>query len=556
VRTVTPRGRIVAGWVLEDQLGSGAFGQVWKARRQHVGLYRALKLTPITDQSAFDSWRHEIDRLESLSHPNIVRFYDADVVADGPYRDHAWIATELCDHSLAHELARLDRRPLPEPECERLLAGMLAALAAAHASGCVHRDVKPANILRHGNGTWKLCDFGTARLVPSGAAYPETRVVGTFPYMSRAAHHGHQDQFADLYALGVTLHQALTGRVLHPRPPGMTDSEYLKFVMDTAPALSTDLPRRWQTVVAALIGVHGNHSAAQLRSWFAETGGSAPPRREASLVGEASPRPNGAAGRLGETSPAGPATGPTMHDATGRTEVRARTAAAQPPVAAPPPVAAQPPPRVLVAAPPARRPAPRAPAPPRRVPAPPVRTTPGWVPPRRAPTPVTGRRALAFVVDAMLLLLMGGLLWRFVLATQYEAIPRSSVDAEDPCAALDAASTVCLTVADTVYVAEGDPWPMWAVFLAPSVVASVVVEGATGVTVGKFLFGLRTVRSDGRRPGLGRALVRWLLWVVDLAPWCVPLVGVTAVLSSRGHRRVGDLVAGTVVMRRREVPRS
>src|SRR5918999_5639636 len=97
--------RVVAGWVLEERLGSGGFGEVWKARRRHAGLLRALKLVPISSEAAFAGWRHEIGRLEQLSHPHIVRFYDADIVGDeGPYRDCAWIATELCERSLADEL--------------------------------------------------------------------------------------------------------------------------------------------------------------------------------------------------------------------------------------------------------------------------------------------------------------------------------------------------------------------------------------------------------------------------------------------------------------------
>jgi serine/threonine protein kinase len=259
--------RVVAGWILEERLGSGGFGEVWKARRRHVDLFRALKLVPVSDDRAFTGWRHEIGRLEALSHPNIVRFYDADVVTeDGPYRDFAWIATELCVCSLADELARRPRRVLSPPECAGLLDAMLAALAAAHEGGCVHRDIKPGNILWHATGVWKLCDFGTARLVPHGASHPPTGVVGTSPYMSAAAHRGRQDGAADLYALGVTVHEALTGARLHPRPAGMTDSEYVKLILDTPPVISPRLDQPWHDMVAALIGAHGPVTARELRT--------------------------------------------------------------------------------------------------------------------------------------------------------------------------------------------------------------------------------------------------------------------------------------------------
>ena len=261
--------RVVAGWILEERLGSGGFGEVWKARRRHVDLFRALKLVPIADEQAFAGWRHEISRLEELSHPNIVRFYDADIVGDGGrYDDYAWIATELCERSLADDMERRDGHLLSSGETKQLLEEMLSALAAAHANGCVHRDVKPANILLHRSGVWKLCDFGTARLIPAGESHPNTAVVGTFPYLSPAAHRGRQDQAADLYALGVTVHEALCGERLHPRSDGMTDSEYVKLILDTPPAISPRLDPRWRGYVAALIGLDGTHTAADLLAWL------------------------------------------------------------------------------------------------------------------------------------------------------------------------------------------------------------------------------------------------------------------------------------------------
>lgn len=247
------RERTVAGWILDSRIGAGAFGEVWRARRPHANLPRALKLIRISDERSFETWRHEIDRLESLSHPNIVRFYDAGVISDGPYRDSVWIATELCERSLAQELRRPTSDTLTDEHGAQLLDEMLAALASAHEDRSVHRDIKPANILLHANGSWKLCDFGTARLFPKDGQYLHTMVMGTIPYMSAAALAGRQDYAADLYALGVTVHEALCGDLLHPRRSGMTDPQYLKLILDTPPRISEALPERWQTVVRELI---------------------------------------------------------------------------------------------------------------------------------------------------------------------------------------------------------------------------------------------------------------------------------------------------------------
>ena len=145
-------------------------------------------------------------------------------------------------------------------------------------SGCVHRDIKPGNLLLHSSGVWKLCDFGTARLVPDGATHPVTRVIGTSPYMSALALQGQQNHAADLYALGVTVHEALCGRLLHPRGADVGEVEYARIVLETPPTIFPNLPRRWQTAVAALTGVYGALDAPTLAAWFTSTrGAEAPP---------------------------------------------------------------------------------------------------------------------------------------------------------------------------------------------------------------------------------------------------------------------------------------
>jgi serine/threonine protein kinase/uncharacterized RDD family membrane protein YckC len=584
--------REVAGWVLEEHLGTGSFGQVWKARRRHAGSPRALKLIRIASQEAFDSWRHEIGRLENLSHPNVVRFYDADVVSEGPYQDHAWIATELCLRSLADEMARRGDSRMLERECEQLITQMLAALAAAHADGCVHRDLKPANILLHENGTWKLCDFGTARLVPNGATHPETRVIGTSPYMSPAAHRGRQDHGADLYALGVTIHEALCGERLHPRADGLSDTEYAMRIVATPPTVSGRLSPRWTTVVETLIGRHGPHTAAKLAAWFAATRGATPPRTRGPSVRAGAPASgNGPQTRtdqrteyrVGSTTgsivakrvvvpaPAArpkPKSEPPPQPVTGVTDaypVTHATVVQQPAEARRPATAVQPAP---VQAPPVRPSPPPSPAPaPARPPA--VGPYP-YGPPRPPyavvspggrlmlwPAPsVTARRIVAFLLDALVV----GFLAFVVLQSgtpEYVRFEAEGVqEARDACdRAVAEGAASCIPVGTSIYVAGETPWRTW---LTPPIVAAmlgVLLQGVTGVTPGKLVVDLRTVRADGRHPGTGRALLRWVLWVVDAAPWCFPLFGFVAVTSSRGQRRLGDRAAGTFVIPRPFVPK-
>jgi hypothetical protein len=107
------------------------------------------------------------------------------------------------------------------------------------------------------------------------------------------------------------------------------------------------------------------------------------------------------------------------------------------------------------------------------------------------------------------------------------------------------------------WVIDDTAWETAGIGLLPGIagwVASfllfVVLQGLTGFTPGKLLTGIRNVREDGRAPGILKAFVRWILWIVDGFPYIFPLVGLITALSTPGHRRVGDMAAKTFVVRR------
>jgi len=87
-------------------------------------------------------------------------------------------------------------------------------------------------------------------------------------------------------------------------------------------------------------------------------------------------------------------------------------------------------------------------------------------------------------------------------------------------------------------------------WLAWVVANNVLLQGTTGATVGKFVTGARVVRPDGGRPGIGKALVRTLLLIIDTISLILPL-GLWVAMFSRGHRRIGDMAAGTYVVKAR-----
>ncbi|CAA9239505.1 MAG: hypothetical protein AVDCRST_MAG76-1681 [uncultured Acidimicrobiales bacterium] len=108
----------------------------------------------------------------------------------------------------------------------------------------------------------------------------------------------------------------------------------------------------------------------------------------------------------------------------------------------------------------------------------------------------------------------------------------------------------CFEVNGTAwYTTGGRTLAHGALLLVWFLVVHVILQGLTGGSLGKLVTGVRVVREDGHRPGVGRALVRGLLWVVDGLPCCAPLVGLITMLATGRKQRVGDLVARTFVVR-------
>ena len=167
------------------------------------------------------------------------------------------------------------------------------------------------------------------------------------------------------------------------------------------------------------------------------------------------------------------------------------------------------------------------------------------------PTAVFGRRVVAALIDAVLILVPV-----FMLATaqfEYKAVADLPVPAQQFCDDYTAQrGGICVNFADVndrVYFTDQGTGTATALYWAATFSLFVLLQGLTGWTIGKLLMGIRTVQEDGRAPGLGKALVRWLLWIADGFPYALPLVGFIVGISTVGHRRVGDMVAKTFVVR-------
>src|SRR5687768_3118858 len=176
--------------------------------------------------------------------------------------------------------------------------------------------------------------------------------------------------------------------------------------------------------------------------------------------------------------------------------------------------------------------------------------------PQSDPTSVIGRRVLAVLIDLIILAVPVIL----VVSSQFEYLELDDlgVSGEEFCDRfLDTSGGVCFnaeSMDDRVYFTEDSSGGSNLLGLAVNFGLFVVLQGLTGWTPGKLITGIRLVGEDGRRAGIGRAALRWLLWIVDGFPYFLPgLVGFIVGLTTTGHRRIGDMAAKTFVVKRAAV---
>jgi eukaryotic-like serine/threonine-protein kinase len=197
---------------LEQRLGGGGMALVYGARDERLDRPVAVKV--LADNLAENTeirrrFLREARLAAQLSHPNVVAVYDAGEQDGRPY-----IVMEYADgETLAGELRRRGR--LPADEASELAAQVAGGLAHAHLAGIVHRDVKPANLIR-ANGSVKIADFGIAHVLEETRLTQTGTVLGTAAYLApEQAAGGEVTPAADVYALGAVLYELLAGRPPH-----------------------------------------------------------------------------------------------------------------------------------------------------------------------------------------------------------------------------------------------------------------------------------------------------------------------------------------------------
>jgi serine/threonine protein kinase len=221
-------------------LGRGGMGEVYRARDTRLRREVAVKMlsdAAANDEESLQRFLRETHVVAALNHPNIVAIHDS-----GMHRGVPYAVTELLEGETLAE--RLRSGPLASKRATEVASQLADALAAAHASGVIHRDVKPENVFLTREGRAKILDFGIARVEDprlkashrSGRSTSSLFLVGTAGYVSpEQVRGGRADGRSDVFALGAVFYEMLTGRRAFAR-----DS-----AIETLSAVLSDRPEKY-----------------------------------------------------------------------------------------------------------------------------------------------------------------------------------------------------------------------------------------------------------------------------------------------------------------------
>jgi WD40 repeat protein len=244
-----PQAIAIPGYEIEDVLGRGGMGVVYKAR--HLALKRTVALKMIlggghAGPGALARFKVEAEAVARLQHPNIVQIHEVGEAGGHPYCALEFVAGgNLASH--------IGGKPMPSREAAKLVEALARAMQLAHSRNVVHRDLKPANVLLTADGAPKITDFGLARQLDSDSGETQAgAIMGTPSYMAPEQASGRASEAgpaADVYALGAILYECLTGR---PPFKGSTLVDTLNQVRTQEPEspsrLNPKTPRDLETI--------------------------------------------------------------------------------------------------------------------------------------------------------------------------------------------------------------------------------------------------------------------------------------------------------------------
>lgn len=243
-------GKQIGGYEILEAVGQGGMATVYRARQVSMKRIVALKVLPkqfVQDDTYMQRFHREVEIVSRLEHRSIVPVHDYGEFDGQPYIVMRYMPAGSVDDLLA-------KGPLDLDLTLKIIEQIAPALDYAHTKGVLHRDLKPSNILMDDNGDAYLTDFGIARVLgenPGGISITTQNVVGTPAYMSPEQAQGQpMDSRSDVYALGVTMFEMVTGR-----RPFQADTPYGVAVLHvTTPppaprSINADLPIAVEQVI-------------------------------------------------------------------------------------------------------------------------------------------------------------------------------------------------------------------------------------------------------------------------------------------------------------------
>jgi len=268
------RGQQIGKYRILSSLGSGGFGAVYLAEDTWIDKRVALKV-PHKQNLDFGDMLKEPRLLASLSHPNIVTVLTAEKQDDVFFIVMEYVPGETLETVIAREGA-LDLTQALDFSCQ-----ICNAVDHAHRAGILHRDLRPGNMLVSETGILKVSDFGTSRFLEIAAH--GTTVIGSPPYMAPEQFKGKAVFASDLYSVGITMYQMLTGELPYDTPspadvsrlsrgdlvspPRLRNAKIPKAINDIVMrALAPDLRVRYQRASDLLDGLLAARAPAPRRS--------------------------------------------------------------------------------------------------------------------------------------------------------------------------------------------------------------------------------------------------------------------------------------------------
>ena len=250
------RGQIIGKYKILSTIGSGGFGTVYLAEDTWIDKKVALKV-PHKQGVDFGELLREPRLLASLNHPNIVTILTAEKQENVFFIVMEFVPGETLETIIARE-GPLDIARALDYTCQ-----ISNAVDHAHRQGVLHRDLRPSNVLVAESGMLKVADFGTSRFLEIAAH--GTTVIGSPPYMAPEQFHGKAVFASDIYSLGVTMYQMMTGVLPYDTPSPADLDRLMKGELLTAPRLKNPkIPKSINDIVLKAMApeIHARYQRA------------------------------------------------------------------------------------------------------------------------------------------------------------------------------------------------------------------------------------------------------------------------------------------------------